>query len=472
MILVFVLAARAADPVSVSYADALARASASASGVALAQTDHAAALGALLVARAPFEPMLSLGGTTFASTDEGQAQFGAYTSDTTGYTINAGLTQAFATGTGLSLDFDADQSDSTFTIEQFDAEFGEPAWGSKLTLGLSQSLLQGHRLAWNLRGVHAAQGAVSSAELALEIARQDAVAAAARGYWGLHTARRLVEIAAQSRAATAEQARITRALVGAGKLAQVEATRIAAALAQAERATLDAEAAAEAAEDQLAVLIGVSLEASLTLSSRPAPPIDVTGDDRAILDAVAQGNPSLRLARLEVDTRTQDVRDARHGLLPQLDANGGVALRGYDPTLSGSLAEIGDAKLPQWSVGATLTMPLLNRLDRGSLAQSHAALARAKLSLAAAEATVETAARAQLRSLDGARQLLELAELNQRLAEETFAAEKARLVEGRSLQRDLITAQKDVDQARADAEKARTDWLVALVELERLRGAL
>lgn len=472
MILALVLAAHAEPPVALSYDDALARAAERAPGVATARADHASAVGALLAARAPFEPTLSLGGSYFASTDEGQAQFGRYTSDTTGFSANVGLTQAFATGTTVGLQLDADQSDSTFRIEEFDAEFGEPAWGSKLSLSLAQTLLQGHRLAYNLRGVHTATDAVSSAELGLQVARQDAVAEAASRYWALHTARRLVEIARQSRDATAEQARITRALVTAGKLAQVEGTRIDAALAQAERALLDADSAAAAAEDQLAVTLGVSLDAPLELTSRPPPPVEVPRDDGAILDAVRRANPSLRLARQAVEARERDLADARHALLPQLDANAAAALRGYDPSFSGSMDEVVGADLPQWSVGATLTLPLLNRADRGAVAQADAALARARAALVEAEATVDTAARAQLRTLESALQTVTLSDLNVRLAEETLAAERARLGEGRSLQRDLITAQKDLDQARADAEKARTDWLVALVELERLQGRL
>jgi outer membrane protein TolC len=167
-----------------------------------------------------------------------------------------------------------------------------------------------------------------------------------------------------------------------------------------------------------------------------------------------------------VEDRERELRDARHALLPQLDANAGASLRGYDSSFSASMDELGDGRLPQWSVGAELTLPLLNRSDRGAVAQAEAAKVRAGLELVAREREAESAARAQLRTLAGAKQSLDLAELNVRLAE------RARLGEGRSLQRDLITAQAELDRARADAERARTDWLLALVELDRLRGRL
>ena len=471
MILALVLVARA-EALDLTYDDALARASEAAVGVQVARSEHAAALGALLVARAPFEPTLTLGGSWFSSTDEGQAQFGAYTSETTGFSAQSRLAQAFATGTGVSLEFTADQSDSSFLLEEFNAEFGEPAWGNKLAIGLSQSLLQGDRLAWNLRGVHAAESAVSAAELGTEMARQEAVAGAARAYWSLSAAERLRAIAVLSRSASEEQARITRALVDAGKLAPVEATRLAAALAQAERALLDADAAVGAAADALATSVGLPLDTELRLQTPAAPPPELPRDDAAVLAAVRSGSLTLRLARAAVEDRERELRDARHALLPELDATAGASLRGYDSSFGASFDELGAATLPQWSLGAELTLPLLNRSDRGAAAQAEAALVRARIDLASREGDVETGARAQLRTLAGARQSLDLAELNVRLAEETLAAERARLSEGRSLQRDLITAQADVDRARADAEKARTDWLLALIELERLRGGL
>jgi outer membrane protein TolC len=320
--------------------------------------------------------------------------------------------------------------------------------------------------------VHAAEAAVSAADIGREVARQEAVAAAARAYWALSGAERLRAIAELSRAASEAQARITLALVDAGKLASVERTRIDAALAQADRALLDADAAVGAAADALAVAVGAPLGTDFRLTTPPVPPPELALDESAVLDAVRAGNLDLRLARQVVDDRERERADARHALLPELDATAGAALRGYDSSFGGSVAELGSGKLPQWSVGAELTLPLLNRNDRGAAAQAEAALVRARIDLAAREAEVETSARAQLRTLRGARQSLDLAELNVRLAEETLAAERARLGEGRSLQRDLITAQADLDRARADAAQARTDWLVALVELERLRGRL
>lgn len=468
-----VLAASAtAGELSLSYDQCLERAAEKATGVRAARADVISASGAYLSSRATFEPMLSLGGNYFSTIGEGQFQFGEYTSETTGLSLSANATQALATGTTVALGFTANQTDTKFLVTELDQEFGTPAWDSKLALTVSQALLQGHKMAFNLAGMRSAESTQALAEVAANAARQQAIADAAAGYWRLRYQRRMVEIAEQSRFATEEQARIVTALVEAGRLAPVESTRTQAALAQAERAKLEAVAAEQAAEDALATLVGEPLSGSINLVSSPPMPTELGLDEESVVSAVVQGNPQLRIARAKSEQAKIALGNARHALLPELGASAGVGVRGYETSFSSSLDEMAAAKLPEWNVGANLSLPLLNRADRGAAGTAAGRLARAEADLAAASATVEQAARAQVRVLVSARRTVELSDLNVRLAEETLLAEGARLTEGRSLQKDLIAAQRELDQARADAEKARTDWLIALVELERLKGSL
>lgn len=458
--------------VALTFDEALSRAARGAPSVVGAEADVRSAAGGLLAARATFEPTFSLSGSYFSSAGEGQFQFGDYTSQTTGLNTDAALSLPMATGTALGLGFTANQSDTQFQVAELDQEFGNPAWDSKLAFTLSQSLLQGHRLAYNLQGVRAAAASEAAASWALASARQAAVGNAASAYWTLHYQRKLAEIAQQSRAATEEQARVVGALVDAGKLAPVERTRTEAALAQVQRAQIDAEAAAAAAEDNLATLVGEPLSTHILLATTPPVPPEVPADEDAVAQAVLESNPELRAAKVSLASRREAVQNARHGLLPELGVSAGFALRGYEESFSASVDELGAGKLPEWSLGGSLSVPLLNRADRGAVGQAEGALARAEADLAALSAATEQAARAAVRTVRSARRSVELADLNLRLAEETLAAERARLAEGRSLNRDLITAQKDLDQARADAEKARIDWVLAVVEIERLKGSL
>jgi outer membrane protein TolC len=147
-------------------------------------------------------------------------------------------------------------------------------------------------------------------------------------------------------------------------------------------------------------------------------------------------------------------------------------VRGYEPSLGGSVGELVGGQLADWSLGGNLSVPLANRADRAALASAEAEAERARISVRQLEDGLSTQARAQIRALATAARDVELADLNVRLAESTLAAESARLAEGRALQRDVTDALRQLDTARAEAERARTAWAVALVELDRLKGAL
>lgn len=464
--------ALAAEPLRLSYEEALRTTSQANYSVLDAVESVRSADGAVLAARSTFEPSLSLTGAGFASTDEGQFQFGQYFVDTSGFTSSIDLSQTLATGTQLGIGFSSDFASSKYRIPGFDDELGDPAWSTGLTFSLTQALLQGTRLRYNLQAVRGAVRARSVAEAARLGARQDALAATAQAYWALYLQRRLVAIADQTVAVTAEQARIVDALVEAGKLAPIERTRIAAAKAQADRAALDVHAAADAAQDAILVAMGEPGPREIELISTPSAPPELHVDEEQVVEGVLQGNPTLLAARLTEETAKAAVADARHALLPTLAATGSYGLRGYETTLSDSLDELGTGALPEWTLGGTLSLPIFNLADRGALAQRQAEAEQARLAVLTLEAALTQQVRAQVRTVVNARRAVELSAVQVKLAEETLAAERARMAEGRALQKDVIQAIKDVDQARVDAETTLVAYINALVEIDRLKGAL
>ena len=51
-------------------------------------------------------------------------------------------------------------------------------------------------------------------------------------------------------------------------------------------------------------------------------------------------------------------------------------------------------------------------------------------------------------------------------------AERALTDAGRSVQKNVLEAMRAVDDARLNVEKAKSDYSVAIIELERLKGSL
>lgn len=462
---------------SLTYDDALSRASEKNPTVLRADADLAAADGAILAARTTYEPRFTLAGTAFSSREEGQFQIGDAATDTfvelAGSQYSAGLEQVLSTGTTFGVTMDATFNDRVTTFSgDFEGQSGDPAWSTKLAFTLSQSLLQGHRTAYNLQAVRSARRARSVLEATRQSTREKALADTAKAYWGLYYAGASEQIARQGLEQARGQAEVVRALVREGRLAGVEGTRVDAGVAQAEQAMLVAETATGAARDALLLLVGESPGREVSLLTHPPAPPELSLDADRVVEAVLQGNPDVIALRIALQSKDEAVRDARHALLPQLDATGTYALNGYEEELGDALGETGGGDLPSWSLGARLSLPLFNLGDRGALAEAKADATRATLDLRAMEGTVSEQARAQVRALVSARRTVDLTRLQVTLAEETLSAETARLSEGRSLPKDLVTARKDLDAARAEAEKALTDYQVAVVELERLKGTL
>lgn len=459
-----------AASLSLSYDEALGLAEARNPSILGAVEDVRAADGAVTAARSTFSPSFTLDGNGYGTIARSGSQFGLLDSDSTGWSWGAGLSQTLSTGTNLSVNLQNDFSRYNYTVQGFEVD--GKGWSTGLTFTLTQSLLQGTRLRYNLQAVRAAVRAKSAAEAARQAARQEALAAVATAYWSAWAAVRLVGVAEQTVALAGEQARVVDALVGAGKLAPVESTRIAAAQAEAERALLSARSGAETAKDGLLVLLGEAPGSALELRSTPVAPSLAEVDADAVVESVLQGNPELIALRLSWQNAEAAEKNAKHALLPSLTASASYGLSGYQESLADSYAELFEGELPTWGVGAQLDLPIFNLADRGALAQAQAEATKAKLAVEAMEASLAAEARQKLRALQDARRAVELVQLQVRLAEQTLAAEQARLAEGRALQKDVIQAIKDLDQARVEAEKTLADVQTALVEIDRLKGVL
>jgi outer membrane protein TolC len=128
--------------------------------------------------------------------------------------------------------------------------------------------------------------------------------------------------------------------------------------------------------------------------------------------------------------------------------------------------------LPDWTVGATLSVPLLNRADRGAYLQRTAQAARARSDKDALIRQIDQQVRTQVRTLTAAHTQVRLARANQALASQTLAAERALAEAGRAIQKDVLEAMSTMNDAQVAVQRALADYQLALIELERLKGTL
>ena len=484
MIVLALVAAAAAAPLR--YEDALQRAIDANPTLASGGAGVAAAEGALLAAQGAFDPFAT--GAFNTQRDLSQSSFlQGLTTENRAANWQMGVGSTLATGTTLGLDWVNTQSRTAYQgdavrLDQLRAAGvlnEDYLYQSRLSARVSQDVLQGFKRSYNLSAVRQATRARDQAEAERLRTRNEVLAGVARAYWDLWYQRRASVIAEKSLEVAIEEQRIVSAKVAQGTLAPVEQARVDALVVQSRSALIGTRAAVRQASDLLLTLMGEAPGVDVEPTSEPAEVREAGVEVERAVEAALGNNPELQALRLTATNAELDLADARHQLLPNLSASGSYGLTGLetrdpdDPagpfTAAGNLFN-GEAR--NWSLGLNLTAPLGNRADRGLHAQRVAAAQQAGLGLKARELGLAQEVRAAAASLDTARAQLDLMGSNLALAEQTLAAERALADAGRSLQRDVLEAIRNVDEARVNLEKARADYLLAIIELERLKGSL
>ena len=477
--------AAAAD---LAYADALQLALDRNPSLLGAKQDLRSADGALLAARGVFDPTATANITRNSSLEQGLTFGFPTTTENRNAAWTLGINKYWSSGTTSALSWSNNQNstlysaDNTARLEQV-RQLGflneDQIFNSRLTATVTQSLLQGFRMATNLSGVRGATSARSQAEAEAQRVRQQVLADTAKAYWALYTQQRMAELAEASLAVAKEEQRVVEAKVEQGSLAPLERSRVAAAVVQAESALIDAQAQLRVANNALQILIGGAPGEQLSTTSAPVAVTDIPLNADEAVKAALTNNPGLQTLRMRLEAAEQDLLDAKHRLLPQLDATASYGLAGFEvgtetePTNGlKTAAGMFDAEQRNWSLGANLSVPLGNRADRGAADQRGAALQRLRLDEQALARTTEQQVRAQVDILRSGAARLALAEANLRLATETLDAERARQESGRTVQKDVLEAIKNVDNAKIGLQQAVADHLVAIIELERLKGSL
>jgi len=264
----------------------------------------------------------------------------------------------------------------------------------------------------------------------------------------------------------AEKGRVEQ-LLDVGRAAQVDLRRAEASLAAARADRVRLTTALDAAERDLARLVGTTPEATRYGRLAPIDPAD-PGDpngrpDREALYRAAENNPNL----VEAD---------RH--LAAADASVEVARGARRPTLAAisDLQELGSTAggyETEWSAGLQVSVPIFH----GGALDERAAQAGARRDAAAEHLR---AARLDLhRRLDDALAALDRARARQdALGEardqyvEVARIEKLRLDTGVGIQADYLDAEASLLDARAGLVEAMNDEVAARVDIARLTGSL
>jgi outer membrane protein TolC len=321
-------------------------------------------------------------------------------------------------------------------------------------------------------GLRSARTAQASAQEGL--ARAQATAVAERvasevvASWAAVAAGRAVLAAEETRRTSLEAERERVAVrIAAGKAADVERLRTAAALAAATADRVRAAARLALAERELARLLAVAPEALREWPLAAQPLRGEVGSAaptrRELGERARAASPRVASAQLLVASAAASRRVARAAYFPELRAQAAVQ-------------EFGDGDFDfttDWNAGLQLSIPLW---DGGVTRQRVARAAAQELAAAAdarqAELEVEAALDRALAARDeAAARAAALAQAVESLAE-VVRVEQLLVAAGAGTQTDYLAAEAELARTRAAAVEAESAALVASCELARLLGEL
>ena len=310
--------------------------------------------------------------------------------------------------------------------------------------------------------VDTAKAYVRAAQSGDQVARQQLAKHVLMAYQGVHTARAYIKLADEAKLAAEEYVRITEKLHKQGMVVKSDVLTAKANLEEVKVKGVEARNAEKAALDQLALLMGKSLDDPLDVGA-PVHPGLLPGTAADLRAQALNDHAGLRAMRSQVEGAAAQVGAARAGKKPQFN----VMLRQdwNDKNLGLDASSYTVAGVLSWAAfdGGTTNAAI----DRAEAQRSEQA---AKLRQAEEGIGYQVS--------DARRKALE--------AEEKIAAREAVLEQAREAQRlvkkryenglgtliELLGAQAQLDKANADLVAAQYELAVNRAELKRAVGVL
>jgi len=451
-----------------------------------------------------FDPFIS-GNINFGHTTTPQSNTvttGTNALITTNKTGNFGLTEAFASGGYVALNYNnisQEQNSFRSTVNPFT--------NSSLDLIVTQPLLQGFGLALNNRNIRVARNNVRAADYVFRQQLINSVANVVQLYWSLVAANSTVNVNRQAVAVAQKLYDDNKKQVDIGTLAPIEVVRAEAQLATAQQALVAAQSLVLQLEAVLKSALsrnGLATPEILGAHVIPTDPIRIPETEaiQPVQDLVARAldnRPDIAQSRIQLENADTILAGTRNALLPTLSAIGDFrsnALVGSqnrvlgppsvttgliqnppiaDPYFVGGygtiLAQLFGRNFPTYSVGLNLTIPLRNRAAQANMATASVILRQNQLLLQRQINQIRVDVQNAITAVNQARTQYEAAVKGRVLQEQTLDADQKKLALGATTVYQVIQDQRDLTTAAAAEVTAQATYAGARVQLDVATGS-
>jgi outer membrane protein TolC len=342
-------------------------------------------------------------------------------------------------------------------------------------LTITQSLLRGFGIGYNLAYLRKAKVDVEISRLELKAIAEQVTAAVEQAYWDILLAAKEMSIQQRSLDLAEKQLNESKERVAVGRLPELELAAVEAEVATRRESMIDAQSRYEQARLHFLFLLNPSQQSTWDVIpvpvDQPFIPVD-TLDTIEIHEQLAmQYRADLRQAQLDLKKNSLDLARTRNGLLPRLDLFITLGRTTYAQTLRESIP---DLESPFYNIagGLTFEFPLPNREARGQYARAKYSQEQLELSLVNMERLVQRDVRSAYIEVLRSRQQIEASRVARDLQERKWLAEQEKFRVGKSTNFLVLQAQRDFIASQLNDARAMVTHLNALVNLYLMEGTL
>jgi len=403
---------------------------------------------------------------------------------------NAGVTQGFASGAQVGLNFDNTHNNLNALNTAFN-----PNTGSSLGFTVTQPLLRGFGASLNRRFIRIAGNEQKIGSLLFQQQLISTVYGVVRLYTDFVALVQDEQVKHETLTTAEKLLADTKAQVEEGTLAQVELTR---ANAQVFSARQDVINARGLREEQEAILKNVLTRRGnqdpLVAASRiiPTDTLSIPEKDeiRPMQDLIADAltnRPDLGQAQLQIANAQIGLDGSRSLTRPEVDLVGilqnnglagpstGYLANPYPGNIGGygtALDQVFSRKYPTYGVGVQVTLPIHNRIAEADLARDELNVRQAQIRLRQLQNEARLEVEDALIAMRRARASYEAAVQARKLQQESLEAEQAKFEVGASTAFFVIQYESLLAQAKSTEVAAQSSYVKAKAALQRAMGTI
>lgn len=441
-------------------------------------------------ARGVYKPFLSVGISTLDTTSPARNQLvGAPTLTSTRTNYDFSWQQELPTGGNYSFQWLNLRQTTNSAFTGFN-----PLYDASALAQVTQPLLANFGTDPNKQQIMVARNTERISRSQFELQVMDTVRDVEFAYWDLVFAIRDLEVARDSLGLAEDLLRNNRIQVEVGTMAPIDVLEAEAEVAAREETVILAEEQIRITEDILKRLINDPespefWEVSYVPTDQPTiEEIEVDIDESVRI--ALERRPILEQSRVELDTRTYDVRFAKNQLMPRVDVVGSVAFNGIGGTqlerqgFAGEPTRIipggyGDAvdqifsgDFRDWSIGLNVSYPLGNSQAQARHARAQVAARQQQALIDSNELSIAQEVRQAARAVETNRKRIDATRVARELAARRLEAEEKKFEVGMSTSFLIVQAQRDLSQAAANELRALIDYVKAIAAFERAKGTI